>query len=123
RVEGGGGRRTLPRPVDPRLLRTPAARAPARALACRGSARRARAAHERRGRRRDLGHARVRPAFYALPRGGWRDYVTLLHLPYTAWHLAYVVVGGCLVTTVPWPTLGLAWLALFLAPGSPPHSL
>ena len=36
----------------------------------------------------------MRPAFYALPRGGWRDYVTLLHLPYTAWHLSYVVVGG-----------------------------
>ena len=29
-------------------------------------------------------------------RGGWRDYVTLLHLPYTAWHLSYVVIGGCL---------------------------
>ena len=26
--------------------------------------------------------------------GGWRDYVTLLHLPYTAWHLSYVVVGA-----------------------------
>jgi hypothetical protein len=25
-----------------------------------------------------------RPAWYALDRGGWRDYVTLLHPPYTA---------------------------------------
>ena len=38
----------------------------------------------------------MKPAFYALERGGWRDYVTLLHVPYTAWHLSYVVVGGCL---------------------------
>ena len=27
--------------------------------------------------------------------------MTLLHLPYTAWHLAYVVVGGCLVADGP----------------------
>jgi hypothetical protein len=30
----------------------------------------------------------ARPAWYALARGGWRDYVTLLHPPYTAWHLS-----------------------------------
>ena len=41
------------------------------------------------------GEAR-RPAFYALSPGRWRDYVTLLHPPYTAWHLAYVVIGACL---------------------------
>ena len=29
-----------------------------------------------------------RPAFYALRAGGWRDLVTLLHPPYTAWHLS-----------------------------------
>jgi hypothetical protein len=33
------------------------------------------------------------PAFYALSSGGWRDYVTLLHPPYTAWHLSYVCIG------------------------------
>ena len=27
--------------------------------------------------------ASPRPAWYALERGGWRDYVTLLHPPYT----------------------------------------
>ena len=43
----------------------------------------------------------LRPAFYALAPGGWRDYVTLLHPPYTAWHLAYVVVGGCLAAECP----------------------
>jgi hypothetical protein len=65
----------------------------------------------------------VKPAFYALPRGGWRDYVTLLHLPYTAWHLAYVVVGGCLVAEVPWGRLGLTVLAFFLAMGVGAHAL
>jgi len=65
----------------------------------------------------------VRPAFYALPRGGWRDYVTLLHLPYTAWHLAYVVVGGCLAAEVSWGRLGLTVLAFFLAMGIGAHAL
>jgi hypothetical protein len=65
----------------------------------------------------------VRPAFYALRRGGWRDYVTLLHLPYTAWHLAYVVVGGCLVVEVSWSRLGLTVLAFFLAMGIGAHAL
>jgi hypothetical protein len=65
----------------------------------------------------------MRPAFYALPRGGWRDYVTLLHLPYTAWHLSYVVVGGCLAATVSWTRLGLTVLAFFLAMGIGAHAL
>ena len=85
---------------------------------------RARATHEPRRRRRDLGQSGgVRPAFYALPRGGWRDYVTLLHLPYTAWHLAYVVVGGCLAAEVSWGRLGLTVLAFFLAMGIGAHAL
>ncbi len=65
----------------------------------------------------------MRPAFYALRRGGWRDYVTLLHLPYTAWHLAYVVVGGCLAAEVSWGRLGLTVLAFFLAMGIGAHAL
>ena len=65
----------------------------------------------------------VRPAFYALPQGGWRDYVTLLHVPYTAWHLAYVVVGGCLVASVAWGRLGLTVLAFALAMGVGAHAL
>lgn len=38
--------------------------------------------------------ADVRPAFYALRPGGWRDYVTVLHLPYTLWNLSYVALGA-----------------------------
>ncbi len=41
-----------------------------------------------------MGTQGVRPAFYALRPGGWRDYVTVLHLPYTAWNLAYVALGA-----------------------------
>ena len=67
--------------------------------------------------------SRARPAFYALRPGGWRDYVTLLHLPYTAWHLSYVVVGGCLAPGVHWWTLVLTVLAFGLAMGIGAHAL
>jgi hypothetical protein len=49
--------------------------------------------------------------------------VTLLHLPYTAWHLSYVVVGACLAPSVDWPTLGLTLLAFALALGVGAHAL
>ena len=65
----------------------------------------------------------MRPAFYALGRGGWRDYVTLLHAPYTAWHLSYVVVGACLAPVVAWGRLGLTVLAFALAMGIGAHAL
>jgi heme O synthase-like polyprenyltransferase len=67
--------------------------------------------------------AGVKPAFYALEPGGWRDYWTLLHPPYTVWHLSYVVVGGCLAPIVSWERLGLAVLAFFLALGIGAHAL
>lgn len=65
----------------------------------------------------------MRPAFYALRPGGWRDWVTLLHPPYTAWHLSYVVVGGALAPAVSWTRLGLTLLAFFLAMGIGAHAL
>jgi hypothetical protein len=43
-----------------------------------------------------VGTQEVRPAFYALRPGGWRDYVTVLHLPYTLWNLSYVALGAAL---------------------------
>ena len=43
-----------------------------------------------------MGAESPRPAFYALKAGGWRDYVTVLHLPYTAWNLSYVALGAAL---------------------------
>jgi hypothetical protein len=65
----------------------------------------------------------VRPAFYALRPGGWRDYVSLIHPPYTAWNLANVVIGGCLAPTVPWGRLTLTVLAFGLALGIGAHAL
>lgn len=64
-----------------------------------------------------------RPAFYALEAGGWRDYVTLVHPPYTAWHLSYVVIGGCLAPAVAWERLGAAVAAFGLAVGFGAHAL
>jgi hypothetical protein len=65
----------------------------------------------------------TRPAWYALERGGWRDYVTLLHPPYTSWHLSYVVMGGCLAPVVAWERLGAAVAAFALAVGIGAHAL
>jgi len=65
----------------------------------------------------------ARPSFYALERGGWRDYVTLLHPPYTAWHLSYVVIGGCLAPAIAWERLGAAVIAFALAVGVGAHAL
>ena len=65
----------------------------------------------------------MRPSWYALDQGGWRDYVTLLHLPYTAWHLSYVVIGGCLAPTIAWGRLGAAVAAFALAVGIGAHAL
>ena len=58
-----------------------------------------------------------RPAFYALAPGGWRDWWTLLHPPYTAWHLSYVVIGGCLAPGIAWGRLAAAVAAFALAVG------
>ena len=65
----------------------------------------------------------ARPSWYALARGGWRDYVTVLHPPYTAWHLSYVVIGGCLAPAVAWGRLGAAVAAFALAVGIGAHAL
>ena len=65
----------------------------------------------------------ARPAFYALAPGGWRDYVTLLHPPYTAWHLSYVVLGAALAPHWRPGILGLALLAFFLGMGVGAHAL
>ena len=65
----------------------------------------------------------ARPSWYALETGGWRDYVTLLHLPYTAWHLSYIVIGGCLAPIVAWGRLGAAVAAFALAVGIGAHAL
>ena len=64
-----------------------------------------------------------RPAFYALRRGGWRDWVTLLHPPYTLWHLSYVAVGAALAPHFHLDRLLWALVAFFLAMGVAAHAL
>jgi hypothetical protein len=67
------------------------------------------------------------PAFYASPRllarPLWRDCWTLLHPPYTLWHLSYVVIGSCLVGPVDATRLVATLLAFFLAVGVGAHVL
>jgi hypothetical protein len=63
------------------------------------------------------------PAFYALKPGGWRDLITLLHPPYTAWHLSYVALGAAAAPIVHAERLGAALGAFFLAVGISAHAL
>jgi hypothetical protein len=64
-----------------------------------------------------------RPAFYALRPGGWRDAVTLLHPPYTAWHLSYVALGAAAAPVLHGYRLLWALAAFFLAVGVCAHAL
>ena len=64
-----------------------------------------------------------RPAFYALRSGGWRDLVTLLHPPYTAWHLSYVALGAAAAPHVHAVRLCAALGAFLLAVGVSAHAL
>jgi hypothetical protein len=70
-----------------------------------------------------VGTQEVRPAFYALRGGGWRDYVTLLHPPYTLWHLSYVAVGAALAPHFHLNRLLWALASFFLAMGVAAHAL
>jgi len=67
--------------------------------------------------------AQPRPAYYAAQGGPWRDWWTLLHPPYTAWHLAYVVIGASLAPRVQVSRLVATVLAFFLAVGISAHAL
>ena len=64
-----------------------------------------------------------RPAFYALRSGGWRDYITLLHVPYTAWHLSYVAIGAAVAPRVDGGRLGATLLGFFLGVGLTAHAV
>ena len=64
-----------------------------------------------------------RVAFYALRPGGVRDCVTLLHLPYTAWHLSYVALGAALAERTDGARLAWTLAAFLLAVGIAAHCL
>ena len=67
--------------------------------------------------------AAARPAYYAARSGGWRDWWTLLHPPYTAWHLSYVVIGAALAPRVSLSALLATLIAFFLAVVLAAHAL
>ena len=66
-------------------------------------------------------------AYYAQPRllthPRAREWWTVLHPPYTAWHLSYVVIGACLAAPVNATTLWASVLAFFFAVGLGAHAL
>jgi hypothetical protein len=64
-----------------------------------------------------------RPAFYALASGGWRDYWSLLHPPYTVWHLSYVAIGASVATRIDARWLAETLLGFFLGVGVTAHAL
>jgi hypothetical protein len=67
------------------------------------------------------------PAFYAAPRGGprraWADWWTLLHPPYTVWHLSYVAIGATLAPHFDGGRFAATLVAFFLAVGVCAHAL
>lgn len=65
----------------------------------------------------------TRPAFYALSSGGWRDYWSLLHPPYTLWHLSYVALGAAAAPEVVPLHLAASLVAFLLALGVTAHAL
>lgn len=62
-------------------------------------------------------------AFYARRGGARADWWTLLHPPYTAWHVSYAVIGAVLVPRPDWPVVGATALAFFFAVGLSAHAL
>ena len=64
-----------------------------------------------------------RPAFYALRPGGWRDLVTVLHPPYTAWNLANVCFGAAAAAQIHTDRFVATLAAFFLAVGISAHTL
>ena len=65
----------------------------------------------------------TRPAFYALRPGGWRDLVTILHPPYTAWNLANVCFGAVAATQIHTDRFIATLAAFFFAVGISAHAL
>jgi hypothetical protein len=64
-----------------------------------------------------------RPAFYALGRGRVGDLITLLHPPYTAWHLSYFAIGAALAPHLYVDRLLWGLAAFGLAVGVAAHTL
>jgi hypothetical protein len=55
--------------------------------------------------------------------GGWRDLVTVLHPPYTLWHVSNVAIGAAAASQIHAGRLAAAIAAFFLAVGVGAHAL
>src|ERR1700730_10702158 len=64
-----------------------------------------------------------RPAFYALGGGRLGDLLTLLHPPYTAWHLSYFALGAAAAPHLYAHRLWWGLAAFGLAVGVASHAL
>ncbi|TAJ20581.1 MAG: hypothetical protein EPO65_03415 [Dehalococcoidia bacterium] len=64
----------------------------------------------------------LQPAFYTHTGDLPGDLLALLHLPYTAWHLAYIVFGAALAPALNWSTLLGTLLAFFFGTGIAAHA-
>jgi hypothetical protein len=62
-------------------------------------------------------------AFYAREGGVVSQWWTVLHPPYTLWHLSYVAIGAALAPELSWATLAVTIAAFFLAVGVAAHAL
>lgn len=66
---------------------------------------------------------KLTPAFYARTGGPIGDLITLLHIPYTLWHLSYVVIGAALAPSVDGLILAGTLLAFVFGLGVGAHAL
>jgi hypothetical protein len=66
---------------------------------------------------------RLPPAFYGRRGGRRADWWTLLHPPYTLWHVSYAAIGAGLAPHLDWVSLTATLLAFFLAVGIAAHAL
>ena len=64
-----------------------------------------------------------RPAFYAPTGSVIGDVVSLLHVPYTLWHLSYVPIGAALAPELDWLVLGGTLAAFAVGLGVGAHAL
>ena len=64
-----------------------------------------------------------RPAFYAPTGSRWGDFVSLLHIPYTLWHLAYVTIGAAVAPELDWRILAGTLTAFGFGLGIGAHAL
>jgi hypothetical protein len=93
------------------------------ALASRPAAGSERPAGSARPELHDVPPAGMRPAFYALGRGRVGDLLTLLHPPYTAWHLSYFALGAAVAPHLYLNRLLWGLAAFALAVGVAAHAL